>query len=86
MACSRQCPSCEARWPEGWAHCPACRRATLIVHREPNRSRYQAAEADFERRYAEREERRIAEGIVAPEALGRRQARELLALERAIDN
>lgn len=81
MAGSRHCPGCGVRWPEGWTRCPACQQMTAFVRREPNRSKYQACEADFERRYAEREERRIGTGHIAPEAIGKREAREIIELE-----
>lgn len=84
MASSRHCRGCGCRWPEGYAHCPACLRATAIVRREPNRSPYQAAEAEFNRLYQEREVRRITEGRIAPEGLGKREAREIIRLERCL--
>lgn len=57
---------------------------TAFVRRDPDRSKYQACEADFERRYAEREERRIGTGHIAPEAIGKREAREIIELERSL--
>lgn len=59
--------------------------ATAFVRREPNRSKFQALEAAFERKYAEREEQRIAQGHIAPEALGKREAEEIIRLERSLD-
>lgn len=85
MAASRHCPGCGVRWPEGWVRCPVCLRMTAIVQRDPNRSKWDACEADFERKYAERERRRIAEGHIAPEGLGKREAREIIELERSLD-
>lgn len=84
MANSRKCPGCGWRWPEGWVKCPACLRMTAFVRREPDRSQYQAREADFERRYQERERKRIAEGHLAPEGIGKREAREIIELERSL--
>lgn len=84
MAASRHCPGCGVRWPEGWARCPACLRMTAFVRREPDRSKYQACEADFERRYAEREAKRVAQGYLAPEGIGKREAEEIIRLERSL--
>lgn len=82
---SRECGSCGARWPEGFTHCPACARPTrIVVGMRPTRTKRQALSAEFERRYAEREQQRIADGLVAPEGLGRREARELIELERRL--
>jgi len=81
---SRECANCEARWPQGYARCPACESMTTMVRQEPNRSQFQAREADFERRYVEREAKRIAQGHIAPEGLGRREAREIIRLERSL--
>lgn len=81
---SRKCSGCGWRWPEGWARCPACQRLTTFERREPDRSPYQAREADFERRYAEREEQRIAAGRLAPEGIGKREAQEIIQLERGL--
>lgn len=68
----------------GWAQCPACAGKTSLCRRAPNRSRYQAAEAEFERRYIERETKRIVEGRIAPEGLGRREARQIIEWERRL--
>ena len=84
MAYSRLCAQCDARWPQGWAHCPVCRAATKLVSRDANRSKFQALEADFERRYAERERQRIADGLLAPEGIGKREAEEIIRLERSL--
>lgn len=84
MGFSRECKTCHARWPQGWAHCPACHTPTGLVHRDPDRSKFQALEADFERKYARREEKRISDGHLAPEALGKREARQIIELERGL--
>lgn len=79
MAVSRLCPGCRDRWPEPFKRCPVCERTTMLVGQEPNRSTFDAREAEFERWYAEREQRRMAEGELAPEGLGRRQAQAMIA-------
>lgn len=86
MVFSRECSNCQARWPQGWVRCPSCLSQTKIANRSPNRSKFQALEADFERRYQERERERIAEGHLAPEGLGKREAREIIELERSLDD
>ena len=83
MSSSRYCRTCDVRWPLGWADCPACDTKTeLLVGQAPNRLKFHALEAQFERQYQRREERRIAEGHLAPEALGKREARQIIELER----
>ncbi len=84
MAFSRECASCGIRWPTGWAACPACQRPTVVANRSPNRSQHEARLSEFERLYTEREAERIAAGDVAPETVGRREAKELLAIERQL--
>ncbi len=83
---SRECPACRARWPTGTGECPVCGRPTRLSGLEPTRDRRYANEIRFRRYCEERERRRIAEGQIAPEGLGRREAqaliREVAELER----
>jgi hypothetical protein len=58
---------------------------TICVGLAPTKTPFHAAEAAFEREYAIREERRIAEGHLAPEALGKREARALLDAKAVTD-
>jgi hypothetical protein len=86
MSGARHCPSCDVYWPLGNVKCPACYVPTaLTATRQPNRTRYHAYEADFERRYALREEQRVAEGHLAPEAIGKREAKAIIELERSME-
>jgi hypothetical protein len=93
---SRWCPECVTSWPVGDVRCPACTALTRIAHAPPihtaeeakaaaERRRYRAhrkeTTEEFERLYAEREEQRIAAGYLAPEAIGKREARAILDLE-----
>lgn len=75
---SRECEACRARWPTGFTACPVCERPTRTSGLTPNRSRRRANEILFSRYCEEREVKRIAEGRIAPEGLGRREARELI--------
>ncbi len=77
------------KWPLGFAHCPTCGTATkVLIGVKPDRTReqavYAAKEREFDAHYADREQQRIAEGHIAPEALGKREARELIKLERQL--
>lgn len=84
MPIARECKQCAVLWPEGWTRCPACKTMTQLTHRQPERTQSEAREADFERRYIEREERRISEGHLAPEGIGRREAQTIIELERRL--
>jgi hypothetical protein len=83
----------------GDVRCPACTALTRIAHAPPihtaeeakaaaERRRYRAhrkeTTEEFERLYAEREERRVAEGHIAPEYLGKQEAREWIELTRRL--
>ena len=84
---SRYCNRCECRWPLGYTNCPVCLAPTTIsVGRAPTRSEFQAREARFERHYQRREEKRIATGDLAPEALGKQEAQEVIQLERLLND
>lgn len=84
---SRHCAKCNVRWPLGFARCPACEGPTSIsIGTEPTKTKFHAHEATFHRFYGRREERRIAEGHLAPEALGKREAQQIIALERLLDS
>lgn len=86
MPSSRLCRVCSCRWPLGFARCPACDTTTeILVNTGPNRSKFHAYECIFERHYSRREERRIADGHIAPEALGKREAQEIIRLERQLE-
>lgn len=79
-------PPARPRWPEGFAACPICERLTrIVVGLEPTRTRREALELQFRRYCEEREVRRIAEGEIAPEGLGRREARKLIAELRELE-
>lgn len=75
---SRECETCRGRWPLGTTVCPVCERKTQISGLRPTRSPRQANEILFARYCEDREVKRIAEGRIAPEGLGRREARELI--------
>lgn len=78
---SRRCDNCQARWPTQ-AKCPVCGLTTRYDNRAATRTQQQARAADFDRRYVAREAERIAAGHVAPEALGRREAHEIMEWDR----
>ena len=75
---SRLCASCEVRWPATVARCPLCDGETEISALRATRSERQALEIRFRRYYDEREMRRVAAGHIAPEGIGRREARKLI--------
>lgn len=83
---SRLCKVCQCRWPLGFVRCPRCDATTeIVVNQAPTRTKFHAYECIFERKYQRREEQRIADGFVAPEALGKREARQIIELERHLD-
>lgn len=75
---SRLCECCEIRWPAAVARCPLCDGETEISALRATRSERQALEIRFRRYYDEREMKRVAAGHIAPEGIGRREARELI--------
>ena len=97
---ARWCSACEESWPPGDALCPQCREPTALTRERPRRTKEEAADAlarwekrqaladarkRFESYYDDREQRRIAEGFVAPEHLGKLEARRTVEMVRASD-
>lgn len=86
---SRICGKCGVKWPLGFAQCPTCLKPTkVLIGIKPDRTREEAVYAnksrDFAAFYAEHEQRRIAAGNLAPEELGKQEARRLIDLERQL--
>ena len=77
---SRQCLKCMVRWPSRWANCPACGQKT--VHKPtlpPDRNDSEANHAAFEGFYKEHDRSRTGP---SPEEIGRREAQQVIELER----
>lgn len=69
----------------GLVQCPVCLTPTTIsVGLSPTRTPFHVREAEFERAYQRREEQRISEGHLAPEALGKHEAKQIIDLERCL--
>lgn len=79
MIRSAECIPCDARWPVGWGHCPACGQRTRTTTLTPNRDASEAKHAKFERLYAERERKRTGP---TPEEIGHAEAQRIIELER----
>ncbi len=96
---SRWCPHCETSWPTGDVRCMQCRNLTRLSHDKPIHTQEEGEAAlarwqkrqvlaksrdYFEKYYAKREEKRIAAGFLAPEGIGRREARQIIELEKGL--
>lgn len=75
---SRLCEGCKIRWPAAVGRCPLCDGETQISGLRASCSERQALEVRFRRYYDEREMKRVAAGHIAPEGIGRREARKLI--------
>lgn len=83
------CGPCKVRWPLGFVDCPTCGAKTkVLIGMRPDKTEQEALAAnkqrEFDRIYADREQKRIARGELAPEELGKRQAQEVIQLERLL--
>lgn len=86
---ARICDKCGIKWPLGFARCPTCETPTkVLIGIKPDRTReqaiYAAKERQFKAHYAEHEQKRIAAGELAPEEVGRREAKEMIQLGRQL--
>ena len=80
---------CNVKWPLGFAHCPTCEKPTkVLIGIKPDRTReeavYASKEREFKAVYAEHERKRLARGELAPEAVGKAEARKMIDLDRSL--
>lgn len=86
MAFSYECPECSRRWPyvKNFGVCKVCRvscRTSQVG--EPmsqDEARFELKKLEFNRRYAEREAKRVGP---SPEDVGRAEAQLLIDLDKA---
>lgn len=90
---AKQCPACETPWPPtiDYVRCPECDVKTIGAPGETAipwaEARSRRNQADFRRRYADREIERIHRGEPSPDDVGAGEAhqimREIAKLEQA---
>lgn len=87
-----RCGTCQLNWPSAstFNPCPVCLGKTKRFITAEAMDLYEArtlmTTARFERYYTRREGEREAKGLPTPEDVGKREAHELLALEKALED
>ena len=88
MALSNHCDACNSAWPQSASYsiCPRCRTRTrtavLSNVMTPAEAREHLRLLKWERFYSQHEEKRERLGRPSPEEIGRREAAEIIRLER----